>query len=196
MAGPIGCVMEDLGAGARKVYPCPPMGTRAFQRGGNGLSGTGELGRWALRKFGCLILALVVLSGCARVAESRLNPFNWFGRGDAEVTVTRVEVIEDPRPLVAEVSGVSIDRVPGGAILRAVGLPPTQGYFAGALVAEAAGPGILSYTFRAVPPDEASRVSTVPSREVVVALFLSDQTLAGVRQIQVVGATNARAVRR
>lgn len=146
------------------------------------------------RVFG-IIAMLVLLAGCATVSESRFNPFNWFGQ-DEEVTPVATRVITDPRPLVAQVTSVSIDPVPGGAIIRAVGLPPQQGYFAGALVQQSAGPGILSYGFRVVPPFETTRVSTEASREIVVGLFVSDQTLAGARQIQVSGATNARAVRR
>ena len=138
---------------------------------------------------------MALLAGCATVSESRFNPFNWVGQ-DEEGTPVATRVITDPRPVVAQSSALSIDQVPGGAIVRAVGLPERQGFFAGALVQQAAGPGILSYTFRVVPPPEATRVSTEPSREIVVGLFVSDQTLAGIRQIQVSGATNARAVRR
>ncbi len=143
-----------------------------------------------------LALGLVaIVAGCATVRESRINPFNWFGQ-DEEVTPVETRVITDPRPLVAQIASVTIDPAPGGAILRVVGLPERQGYFAGALVRQPAGPGVLGYSFRVVPPPEATRVSTAVSREIVVAVFLSDQTLAGVRQIQVSGATNTRAVRR
>ncbi|MEL6643740.1 MAG: hypothetical protein AAFQ79_07380 [Pseudomonadota bacterium] len=145
-----------------------------------------------------IVLAMALtaaIAGCAQVRESRVNPFNWFGQ-DEEVTVVETRVITDPRPLVAQISSVSIDPAPGGAILRVVGLPERQGYFAGALVQEAAPAGVLAYSLRAVPPAEATRTSTPASRELVMAVFLSDQTLAGVRQIQVSGASNARAIRR
>ena len=95
-----------------------------------------------------------------------------------------------------QVSRIAIDTAPGGAILRAVGLPPTQGYFEGALVLTRSEPGVLTYAFRIVPPTAASRVSTERSREVVVGLFLSDQTLEGIREIRVQGARNARGLRR
>ena len=142
-----------------------------------------------------LVAVLATVAGCARVAESRFNPFNWFGN-DREITTTAPEVIADPRPLVAQVSSITIDPAPGGAILRAVGLPPRQGHFEGDLVVQPATAGVLAFQFRVVPPFEPTRVSTDRSRELVVARFLSDQTLQGIREIQVFGAENARAVRR
>ena len=143
-----------------------------------------------------VLFALVTLTtGCAQFSESRVNPFNWFG-DDEEVTPVTTVTVPAPRPLLDELSSLSLDPVPGGVILRVVGLPEQQGYFAGALVRETTEAGLLSYAFRVIPPAEPTRVSTEVSREVVVALFLSDQTLAGVRQIQVRGANNARAVRR
>lgn len=149
-----------------------------------------------LRLIG-LVAIVALASGCGRFAESRFNPFNWFG-GDEETEVREVEVatVRDPRPLVAEVSRISIEPAPGGAILRAVGLPATQGHYDGALIEAPTAPGALAFQFRLMPPPVATRVSTVRSREVVVALFLSDQTLQGVREIRVFGAGNGRAIRR
>ncbi len=152
--------------------------------------------------IGRLILALTllgVLAGCARVAESRFNPFNWFGRSQEVQTVAPGEIPQDPRPLVDQVTELVIERVPGGAIVRARGLPQTQGYYDGALVSEtrnAPVDGVLTYQFRVVPPAEPQRVSTPRSREIVVARFLSDQALQGVRSIRVEAASNARAARR
>ena len=141
------------------------------------------------------ITLLAVLAGCSRISESRFNPFNWFGR-DREVRVETVEVIADPRPLVAQVTSVSVEQTPGGAILRAVGLPPRQGYWSPALIENARGDGVLSFQFRLAQPLQSTRVSTQRSREVVVATFLSDQSLAGVREIRVLGAQSSRAVSR
>ncbi len=144
-----------------------------------------------------LIMVLATAAGCGRIAESRLNPFNWFG-GDREIQTTapEVRVAVDPRPLVDQVVSVSIEQAPGGAILRAIGLPPTQGHWGAALVPDNARPGILVYQFRLVPPPTRTRVSTPQSRQVIVAAFVSDQTLAGIREIQVLGAQSSRAVRR
>lgn len=147
-----------------------------------------------------LILTLVgMLAGCASIAESRFNPFNWFGRGQEAETLAPGERPADPRPLVDQVTELVVERVPGGAIVRARGLPPTQGYYDGALVSETRNTpedGVLTYQFRIVEPATPQRVSTVRSREVIVGLFLSDQTLEGVRSIRVEAARNARVARR
>lgn len=141
-----------------------------------------------------------LLAGCG-FGESRLNPFNWFRSSPEEETLApfQIVVVEDRRPLVAEVTSLEIDRTPGGAILRATGLPPTQGWFDAGLVDETGGEpidGVLSYSFRASPPPDQQRVSTERSRELVVARFISDITLAQVRVIQVTGAQNSRIARR
>lgn len=143
------------------------------------------------------MLLAASLSGCSRVAESRLNPFNWFGQSEPEPPA--VVVVQDRRPLVAQVTELAVERTPGGAIIRATGLPPTQGWFAAELVRatpEGASADVLVYSFRAVPPRDAERVSTVQSRELTVAVHLTDLELAGVRVIRVTGAQNARSVRR
>ncbi len=144
-----------------------------------------------------LILVLATAAGCGRIAESRFNPFNWFGRDRAvDQLVPAAQIDIDPRPLVSQVQSVSIERAPGGAVLRAVGLPPTQGYWAAALLPDNSQPGVLIFQFRLQPPREPTRVSTPRSREVVVAEFLTDQELQGVREIRVLGAQSSRAVRR
>lgn len=147
---------------------------------------------------GRIILALLVvatLAGCARVAESRFNPLNWFGRSERAQVVT-ADPNADPRPLVAQIITLRVEQVPGGAIMRATGLPPIQGYYDGALLPLGREDGVLNYEFRASAPPTQTRVSTQRSREVVVGVFVSDQTLSGVRQIRVSAAANALAVRR
>ncbi len=147
-----------------------------------------------------LIVTMVLaasLSGCSRVAESRLNPFNWFGQSEPEPAA--VVVVRERRPLVAQITELAVERTPGGAIVRATGLPPTQGWFAAELIRETpddAPADMLVYSFRAVPPRDAERVSTVQSRELTVAVYLTDLDLGGVRVIRVTGAQNARSVRR
>ena len=151
---------------------------------------------------GRIIIALMLvatIAGCARVSESRLNPFNWFGRSEkAEVAVNTGQNV-DPRSLVTQVIALRVEQVPGGAIIRATGLPSRQGYFDGVLLPvgrEAADGGVRSYEFRASAPYEQTRVSTQQSREIIVGRFVSEQTLDGVRQIRVSSASNALVVRR
>lgn len=150
---------------------------------------------------GRIILALMVVvtvASCSRVAESRLNPFNWFGRSE-RATVLTTNPNADPRRLVPQIITLRVEQVPGGAIIRATGLPPRQGYYDGALLPvgrEVAVNGVLSYEFRASAPLTQTRTSTQQSREVIVGRFVSDQTLNGVRQIRVSAAGNALVVRR
>lgn len=145
-------------------------------------------------------LLIASLAGCSRISESRFNPFNWFG-SDSNETLAPVDVeTRDPRPLVAEITQLEIERTPGGAIVRATGLPPQQGWFAPELIRETPEgtppDGVLSYSFRAVPPPQATRVSTRQSRELTAAVYLTDLDLTQVRTIRVTGASNSRAARR
>ena len=97
------------------------------------------------------------------------------------------------QPLVQRVLRVELERLPGGAILKATGLPPTQGHFdANLTLIEGEGDRVLTYAFRLTPPTAPQRVSTQASREVVAGLFISSQDLAGVREVRVVGAENSQ----
>jgi len=150
--------------------------------------------RWAV-----MVVASFVLSGCG---DSGLNPFGWFGGQDENVeTLAEVELvtIEDPRPLIPRVTSLRIDRTPGGAIIRATGLPDQQGWHHAALVIRDDGVpqnGILTFDFRAVPPPTTTRSSTVQSREVTVARTISSIALQNVRTIRVVSASNVMTARR
>lgn len=141
----------------------------------------------------------LVLAGCG---ESRFNPFNWF-RGGVEVeTFEPIDIVEDVegRPLVAEISSLVVEPTPGGAIVRAVGLPPTQGWWDADLVnVDPDGDpvdGVMTYTFRARPPLDPARVSTPQSREISAAVTIPSVTLARVSQVRVTAETNARVARR
>lgn len=149
------------------------------------------------------LMGLMLLSACATVRESRINPFNWFGRSTEETLAVNDAATPqqplDPRPLVAQVVSMKVDQMPGGAIISAVGLPPYQGYWDAELVPEpgdTAEDGTLVFDFRAVPPAVAVRSGTEPSREVTAGQFLSDQDLATVRTIIVRGQANQRSSRR
>ena len=147
-----------------------------------------------------LLAAGALVSGCG-LGQSRLNPFNWFSSGDEVETVEDIAIPQstDSRPLIPQVTSLVIERTPGGAIVRAIGLPGEQGWYDAALVSETRGEpvdGILTFAFRARPPASPQRSSTVASREIVVGRFVSDATLAQTREIRIVGAANVRASRR
>lgn len=151
----------------------------------------------------------LALAGCGGLRDSRMNPFNWFGKSH-EASATSLEPkggygasVNDFRVLVDQVTKLEIVANPEGAIISAAGLPPTQGWWDAELVAENDGfpvNGVLTYRFVLAEPVAgtavSSRVLTPQSREVTVATFLSNIKLADVRQIVVTGSANSRSIRR
>lgn len=149
---------------------------------------------------GTVIVGLAVLLALP-ACGSRLNPLNWFKRAEpvAQTSQPAAPVQPaDPRLLVAQVTALTLDRMPGGVIVRAVGLPPTQGFWEAELVERRDGtdPSILTYDFRVFPPIKPADVSTRQSREVVVATFVSNIKLANLSRIVVQGQGNALATSR
>ena len=144
------------------------------------------------------LAAITLLTGCASVRESRVNPFNWFQRSEPEKDLAPELADLDRRGLVDQVVSMKVDAVPGGALVTAIGLPPTQGYWDTELVTDenTDQAGVLVLQFRAEQPTFVSPQGAPVSREVSAGLFVSDQTLEGIRQIIVLGAQNQRSSRR
>lgn len=141
--------------------------------------------------------AALLLAGCGAMRESRLNPFNWFGRSAARETMVTTATPSDPRALVAQVLDMKVEAYPGGAIVRATGLTPTQGWWDAELVArDVDEKGVLVFDFRIFPPVTDTAVNNQQSRQVTAAASLSDIKLDGVREIVVQGESNARSSRR
>ena len=142
------------------------------------------------------LIATLVVAGCS----TRLNPFNWFGDDEETIAAAPGEFTNDPRDLVAQVTALRIERVVGGAIIHATGLPPVQGYWQAELVAQnnelPNQSGQLVYEFRVFPPLLTRPASSVQSREIHVAHYVSDETLSGARGITVLGDGNSRTSRR
>jgi len=143
------------------------------------------------------LAAVTLVSGCARVQESRINPFNWFGpsqeRRVEDAFAQPAPVVVDTRPIVRNVQQVRIDPAPGGAIVTAVGLPDTQGYWSAELrPATSIRSNVLLFDFVLIPPPSPQPAGTVQSREVTAATFVRNETLAGVSTITVRGSANSR----
>lgn len=141
-----------------------------------------------------LLLALCVpLAACGGASRDDGNAPPGERRGVLGFFLNDGPDIRDTvAPLAPQVISVSVDRTPGGVILNTVGLPPRQGYWEAELVPTPSEDArILAFEFRLRPPLEPTRVSTQRSREVVAGIFLTDQTLAGVREIRVVSASNS-----
>lgn len=145
--------------------------------------------------------ALLFLGACGGVAQSRLNPLNWFQASAPETLEPRRgwAAVEDNRALVADVTDLTVERFPGGAIVRATGLPPTQGWWDAELVPDndfRPVDGVLSFRFVVAAPRGPARTGTPVSREVTAGIVVSNFKLAETRQITVTGASNARSSRR
>jgi hypothetical protein len=153
-----------------------------------------------MRKSLLAALAVVLTVGaCGAIRESRLNPFNWFGRSErAEPVAAEEQVVPgDPREQVADVTALVIEQVTGGAIVRATGLAPRQGYWEAELVPRPQEEnGDLVFDFLVFPPPGPTAVSTPQSREIAVAYFLSNFKLQSIGRITVQGKGGARSARR
>ncbi|MCX7559617.1 hypothetical protein OS190_08545 [Sulfitobacter sp. F26204] len=165
-----------------------------------------------------LLSATLVLGACASIRESRVNPLNWFGQSRSEPVAT----VENTNPLIPtrsglfakrrsseevyegrpfeQVTNLTIERVPGGAIVRATGLAARQGIYAVQLTPaneeEKPVDGVLTYRLEGIRPKQQTPIGSKPTREVIAARPLTDQQLAGVRRIRVEGQLNAQVARR
>lgn len=147
------------------------------------------------RSLTVALAALMFLTSCGMIRESRLNPWNWFGRSEQVETRTVVAKAEDPRPLVDDVVSMKIEPYSAGVIVRATGITPTQGWWDAELVEatlEEEDPGHLVLEFRLVPPLTTTDVNAPRSREITVAKTISVNRLEYITKITVQGARNAR----
>ncbi len=148
--------------------------------------------------------ALLALGSCASISQSRFNPFNWFGKGEAQAVSTETAhaadpALADPRPLVADVISLSVERASGGAIVAAVGTVPAQGFWDAELLALNGGlpvNGALVYLFRAAPPEAQLFAIGARAWRITAGQFVSDNALFGVTSIVVRGAQSERRSRR
>lgn len=144
------------------------------------------------------LTAVMALTSCGAIRGSQLNPFNWFGRSqERQVEEFGIKRPADTRGLVEQVLSLTIEPTPQGALVRATGVSPMQGYYDAELVARPVDEnGVLVFDFRIMPPPVQKPVGAVRTREVTVAAALSTRALEGIREIVVQGATNARSSRR
>lgn len=161
-----------------------------------------------------LFMSFLALAGCG----SNLNPFNWFGDSSS----APVEVSANTNPLIPEdtgvfssnrseqavyrgtaietVSSLAVERLPGGAIIRAEGVAAVQGVFDVRLTPtdpeERPVDGVLTYRLEGIRPTAGQPGTAPQTRQVVAARQVTDRTLEGVRTIRVEGLQNAQVSRR
>lgn len=161
-----------------------------------------------MRLISLLLIAGLTTTGCARLADSRLNPVNWFASGGgaigaadpnaplpALVPADRFTEAFDGRRLVAEVTSVSLDRTPEGGILSARGRAQSQGWFNAQLVLVSVEGRTATYAFRVDAPRTTVQTGTPASRQITAATSLTVAELAALSSIRVQGAGNTRSLR-
>lgn len=159
--------------------------------------------------FGTVVL--MTISGCSILSDIPLNPLDWFGsseeetaqaEGETEVaTVTPRPLVDrsntpavvDGRALVQSVEGLTVDQTTTGAIVRANGIAPAQGYFNAQLVNAGVENGVLTLEFRAQAPAGTPQQGSPRSRRIDAAYVIDNPDLLAIRSIRVQSATNARA---
>ncbi|ABD54756.1 hypothetical protein [Jannaschia sp. CCS1] len=139
------------------------------------------------------VTAILSLAAC----ESRLNPLNWFG-GDREQRISidpsQTAVVDvDGRGLAADLTQLSVEQTTSGAIVRATGVTPIQGYFDAELVLVEQTETALVYEFRVEAPLGSG---TAGLQVISVGTELSVAELAGIRTITVISQSNRRTVTR
>lgn len=168
-----------------------------------------------------LLVSTLVLAGCSTIRDSRVNPFNWFGRSqvtpvDASLQTAEVNPLiptgrsgvfsfrrsnapQSLAPLAAQVTDLTVERVQGGALIKATSLADTVGAFQVTLEPLNRGDavdGVLTYELRSFTAP-AGQVPMPPrARSHVAATKVTNADLAGVREIRVQAARNAAATRR
>lgn len=167
-----------------------------------------------------LLIASLSLGACGIVRDSALNPANWFGRSTSVAVATADE--KPVNPLIPqktglftkqkaeddvyagepfdEITDLTVERVSGGAIIRATGLAARQGNYSVRLTPltedETPIKGVLTYRLEGVSPDKNTAIGGPATREVTAARKITDQNLRGVNTIRVEGLRNARVTRR
>jgi hypothetical protein len=107
--------------------------------------------------------------------------------------------VNDGRIMVSHVTTLVVEQAPAGAIVRASGVTPNQGWWDAELIDDGSGPddqGVLTLRFVVAEPRTQTSVSTPRSRTVTAAITLDSFALDGVRSIVVRGESNQRSVRR
>ena len=145
------------------------------------------------RPMAALLMLALLTAGCSGV-----NPLYSGGDAPQDIDPDTAAGGIAGRPLMSEVSALAVEPADGGVIVRATGLPPTQGYWDATLVATPRAPvdGVMTFSFVAIPPATAHAPGTDQSREIEAATFLSSYQLGSIREIVVKGALNQRSSRR
>lgn len=152
------------------------------------------------------IIAVGLVFGVAACSNGiNLNPLTWFAGSSSDEGLVALEPEGgwpddlDRRLVVDQVTALRIEKTTAGAIVRATGLPPRQGYWDAELVPENNGEpdkGVMSYVFRIATPRWATATGTPYSREVEAGAFIPNAKLRDITSIRVMGERNSLSSRR
>ena len=166
-----------------------------------------------IRTLAIIGCAALVLTGCGRVAESRLNPLRWFGGSNQPATLDPkggyATQTQDSRPGLAQITGARWEPLYEGRMLVVTAVPATKGWWGAELITEVPMPrgrirpddnGVLRLRLVANPPAAGtplSRTAANPvSDTITVPLTLSNAALSRLREVVITGAGNAVTLRK
>lgn len=146
------------------------------------------------------------MSACSGGTGSlgRLNPFTWFGGAAAQTQGAKLTLAPsrgygfaaDTRPLVDQITSLSLEKTATGILVRATALTPAQGFHSADLVrVTASGSSEITLQFRARSPGNVTDAGPPHLRELVAVYPLSTAQLHGIRRITVIAARNSRSAR-
>ena len=144
----------------------------------------------------------LMLTGCANIGIS-FNPVNWFsssiiaqldtnGQPPTLIPSNRRTAVIDNRTLVQSIISLNVDPTSTGAIISAVGVAQTKGYFNAELVSNNITNGVLELEFRVQTPTPLAVPGTIQSRKISAAYFINRIDLLNISSVRVTAETNAR----
>ncbi len=162
-----------------------------------------------------LVISSIVLSGCSRLRDSRLNPGNWFGGSKSQPVATSTT---SANPLIPErtsirrrdrreiyrgtpvdqITDLKVERTTAGAIVHVTAISLRQGAFDVRLISDTDGEpvdGVLTFQLLAVQPTNQPQ-GQPRQRTVHAARFVSNNDLAATSTIRVTGSRNERVTKR
>lgn len=150
------------------------------------------------RQFRCLAVLLLTLAGCSGGVFDRPDPDTLEPEGGYAA------VAPETRALVGTLTGLRLDRTPGGAIVTATGVTRTQGFWDVGLARED-DEGLPEtarvYTLRARPPLTAdgtaapAAIGPASARTVSAGVFIGNTILGRLDRITVRGAQGSQTLR-
>lgn len=166
-----------------------------------------------------LTATALTLAGCggggSGSASSGMNPFKWIGGSKQQPTTLAPEggfpsqQKDGNRAPIAVVTGAHWQPLYEGRMLVVTGMAPTKGWWGAKLVTEVAMPegrirgdesGVLRLRLVGLPPLQNTYSASAPAQPatdtITVAMTLSHEALASIREVVITGGTNAVTLRR